>query len=94
MILICLLLIVILIFIIIPLDLFISQESSIKVSTRGHFDLDNGELKSVYTINDYNAINVPGFKVENCPDESVIYIHGFLCDESQAEEESDRIKFK
>lgn len=88
--LICLILIAILIFII-PLDLSISQESSIKVSTRDHFDLNNGELKPDYTINEYDAINVPGLQVGNCPDESVIYVHGFLRNEYQAQEEAERI---
>ncbi len=79
------------IFINLPLDSSISQESSIKVSTRNHFDLDSGELKPDYTINEYNAINVPGLQIGNCPGESVIYVHGFLRDEDQAQEESDRI---
>jgi Alpha/beta hydrolase of unknown function (DUF900) len=88
--LICFILIAILIFII-PLDLSLSQESSIKVSTREHFNLDSGELKPGYTITEYNAINVPGLQVGNCPDESVIYVHGFLRNENQAEEEAERI---
>ena len=88
--LICCILISTLIFII-PIDLSISQESSIQVSTRDHFDLDSGELKPGYTVNEYNAINVPGLQEGNCPDESVIYVHGFLRNEYQADEEADRI---
>ncbi len=89
--LICFTLTVISIFIILPLNSSNSQEQSIKVSTRNHFNPDTGELKPEYTMDEYDAINVPGLQVGSCPDEAVIYVHGFLRDEDQAQEESDRI---
>lgn len=87
---ICFLITVTLIFIL-PIDLSLSQESSIKVSTRDHFDLDTGELNNDYTINEYEPTSIPGLQKGNCPNESVIYVHGFLRNEFQAQEEADRV---
>ncbi len=47
------------------------------VSTRGHFNLQTGELSSTHNIGDYDYSDVPGFDGKPCPDnnELAIYIH-------------------
>jgi hypothetical protein len=48
------------------------------VSTRNHFDLDTGELRSGQTSTGYvTSANIPGLQAgTNCPLEIAIYIHG------------------
>ncbi len=57
------------------------------VSTRGHFDehiFDNPTLTKGHTETDYSTIgSIPGIN-SPCPDEIVIYVHGFQNDEQDA----------
>ena len=47
------------------------------VSTRGHFSLDTGELRSGHNGTDYDASDIPGLQPgTSCPKEAVIYVHG------------------
>jgi pimeloyl-ACP methyl ester carboxylesterase len=50
------------------------------VSTRGHFDLNTGELLPGHNFTDYTATNVPGLQVGSCPKELVIFVHGIWVD--------------
>jgi pimeloyl-ACP methyl ester carboxylesterase len=64
--------------------LFIQPQSNIAdaqispvVSTRGHFDLETGQLKNGHNGTDYDASNVPGLQPgTSCPEEAAIYVHG------------------
>jgi pimeloyl-ACP methyl ester carboxylesterase len=64
--------------------LFIQPQSNIAdaqisplVSTRGHFDLETGQLKNGHNGTDYDSSNVPGLQPgTGCPEEAAIYIHG------------------
>ncbi|HEX2231045.1 MAG TPA: alpha/beta hydrolase [Nitrososphaeraceae archaeon] len=47
------------------------------VSTRGHFNLETGQLKNGHIGTDYDASNVPGLQPgTSCPEEAAIYVHG------------------
>lgn len=47
------------------------------VSTRGHFSLDTGELRSGRNGTDYDASDIPGLQPGiSCPKEAAIYVHG------------------
>ncbi|MFL6483015.1 MAG: alpha/beta hydrolase [Nitrososphaera sp.] len=47
------------------------------VSTRGHFNLDNGKLVGERNPTDYDAFDIPGLQPgTSCPNEAVIYVHG------------------
>jgi pimeloyl-ACP methyl ester carboxylesterase len=47
------------------------------VSTRGHFSLDTGELRSGHNGTDYEASDIPGLQPStSCPKETAIYVHG------------------
>ncbi len=47
------------------------------VSTRGHFSLDTGEMRSGHNGTDYDASDIPGLQPgTSCPKEAVIYVHG------------------
>jgi hypothetical protein len=47
------------------------------VSTRGHFSLDTGELRSGHNRTDYDASDIPGLQSgTSCPKEAAIYVHG------------------
>jgi Alpha/beta hydrolase of unknown function (DUF900) len=47
------------------------------VSTRGHFSLDTGELRSGDNGTDYDASDIPGLQPgTSCPKEAAIYVHG------------------
>jgi pimeloyl-ACP methyl ester carboxylesterase len=50
------------------------------VSTRGHFDLNTGELLPPHNLTDYKATNVPGLQTGSCPKELVIFVHGIWVD--------------
>jgi pimeloyl-ACP methyl ester carboxylesterase len=60
----------------------------ILISTRGHFDNNTGELLANHTTTDYNATNVPGLEVGQCPPELVIFVHGSWVDGSKTGFES------
>ena len=64
------------------------------VSTRGHFNLQTGELSSLHNIGDYDYSNVPGLVGKSCPDnnELAIYIHGVWTGQAGAKEQLDRTK--
>ena len=64
------------------------------VSTRGHFNLQTGELSSLHNIGDYDYSNVPGLDGKSCPDnnELAIYIHGVWTGQAGAKEQLDRTK--
>ena len=47
-----------------------------QISTRNHFDLENGELKEGHGLKDYDSLSVPGFPAGVCPPEIAIYVHG------------------
>jgi hypothetical protein len=47
-----------------------------QVSTRNHFDLENGELKEGHSLQDYASLSVPGFPAGVCPPEIAVYVHG------------------
>ena len=47
------------------------------VSTRSHFSLNTGELRSGHNGTDYDASDIPGLQPgTSCPKEAVIYVHG------------------
>jgi pimeloyl-ACP methyl ester carboxylesterase len=47
------------------------------VSTRSHFNLDTGELRSGHNGTDYDASDIPGLQPgTSCPKEAAIYVHG------------------
>jgi hypothetical protein len=47
------------------------------VSTRGHFNLETGQLKNGHNGTDYDASNVPGLQPgTSCPEEAALYVHG------------------
>jgi len=47
------------------------------VSTRGHFNLDNGKLVDERNLTDYDAFDIPGLQLgTSCPNEAAIYVHG------------------
>lgn len=63
------------------------------VSTRGHFDLQNGKLSTFHSIEDYNHTHVPGFGgyvLEN--NELALYIHGVWAGQTSAIEQTNRVK--
>jgi hypothetical protein len=67
------------------------------VSTRNHFDLDTGELRSGQTSTGYvTSVNIPGLQAgTNCPSEIAIYIHGIWVGTNSLEnpgEIFDRVK--
>ncbi|MGA9298371.1 MAG: hypothetical protein WBV72_13275, partial [Nitrososphaeraceae archaeon] len=47
-----------------------------QISTRNHFDLENGELKEGHGLKDYDSLSIPGFPAGVCPPEIAIYVHG------------------
>ena len=55
------------------------------ISTRGHFDLQTGELIRGHNSTDYKAINIPA-----CPPEIAVFIHGWLLNEPNASERFTR----
>jgi len=54
-------------------------------STRGHYDLNTGQLVQGHDSTDYDATNIP-----NCPPEIALFIHGWGLDESMAKERYER----
>ena len=63
-----------------------AQEQSISViSTRGHFDLNSGNLTSNHNATDYNTINI-----SKCSPEIVIFVHGWNTNEGNASEQFNR----
>lgn len=50
------------------------------ISTVGDFNHTNGKLIPGHSPIEYNASNIPGLQINNCPsqNEIAIYIHGFL----------------
>jgi hypothetical protein len=64
--------------------LFMQSQSNIAdaqisplVSTRGHFNLETGQLKNGHNGTDYDASNVPGLQPgTSCPEEAALYVHG------------------
>lgn len=47
------------------------------VSTRGHFSLDTGELRSGHNGTDYDTSDIPGLQPgTSCPKEATVYVHG------------------
>lgn len=47
------------------------------VSTRGHFNLDTGQLKNGHNGTNYDASDIPGLQPgTSCPKEAAIYVHG------------------
>jgi hypothetical protein len=50
------------------------------VSTRGHFNNNTGELLANHSTTDYNATNIPGLEVGQCPRELVVFVHGAWVD--------------
>jgi Alpha/beta hydrolase of unknown function (DUF900) len=47
------------------------------VSTRGHFSLDTGELRSGHNETDYDTSDIPGLQPgTSCPKEATVYVHG------------------
>ena len=55
------------------------------ISTRGHYDLNTGQLVQGHDSTDYDATNIP-----NCPPEIAMFIHGWGLDESMAKERYER----
>ena len=55
-----------------------SNQFSVKVSTRGHFDLKTGELLSEHNKTDYTASNITGLPNGVCSNEVAIIVHGVL----------------
>jgi esterase/lipase superfamily enzyme len=64
------------------------------VSTRGHFNLETGELlSSSHSHNSYGISNVAGFNQTSCPTNGIaLYVHGVCAGQSEAREQLDRIK--
>ena len=52
------------------------QSLTSQVSSRNHFDLENGDLKEGHSIRDYEFFGIPEFPVGVCPPELLIYVHG------------------
>jgi hypothetical protein len=47
------------------------------VSTRGHFNLETGQLKNGHNGTDYDTSYIPGLQPgTSCPEETAIYLHG------------------
>ena len=55
------------------------------ISTRGHYDLNTGQLVQGHDSTDYDATDIP-----NCPPEIALFIHGWGLDESMAKERYER----
>jgi hypothetical protein len=64
------------------------------VSTREHFRLDSGELRTdQHNTTDYTHLAIPGLDGgSECPPEVAIYIHGVWASESGAIEQADRTR--
>ena len=55
------------------------------ISTRGHYDLDTGQMLQGHNSTDYDASNIP-----NCPPEIGVFIHGWGLNEPMANERYNR----
>jgi len=62
------------------------------VSTRANFDTSTSSLLPNHNKKDYAATDVPGLQVGKCPAEIVIYVHGVGASQSDATEQTERVK--
>ena len=62
------------------------------VSTRANFDTSTSLLLPNHNKKDYAATDVPGLQVGECPAEIVIYGHGVGASQSDATEQTERVK--
>jgi esterase/lipase superfamily enzyme len=62
------------------------------VSTRANFDASTSLLLPNHKKTDYAATDVPGLQVGKCPAEIVIYVHGVGASQSDATEQTERVK--
>jgi esterase/lipase superfamily enzyme len=62
------------------------------VSTRANFDTSTSLLLPNHKKTDYAATDVPGLQVGECPAEIVIYVHGVGATQSDATEQTERVK--
>jgi pimeloyl-ACP methyl ester carboxylesterase len=69
-----------------PSEIVWGQTSQLPlISTRGHFDLETGELIRDHNSTDYNVTNIPV-----CPPEIAVFIHGWPLNELNASERFTR----
>jgi hypothetical protein len=62
------------------------------VCTRANFDTSTSSLLPNHKKTDYAATDVPGLQVGTCPAEIVIFVHGVGATQSDAIEQTERVK--
>jgi len=62
------------------------------ISTRANFDTSTSLLLPNHKKTDYAATDVPGLQVGECPAEIVIFVHGVGATQSDAIEQTERVK--
>src|SRR5215831_4141358 len=62
------------------------------VSTRANFDTSTSLLLPNHNEKDYAAFDVPGLQVGKCPAEIAIYVHGVGAAQTNAAEQTERVK--